>query len=103
MLDVDAALVTAHSEKEQAEPTYKRFGFHPLAVWCDNTQELLAAMLRSGNAGSNTAAVHIAVLTEAITQVPAAHRKKLLVRSDGAGAPTTWSSNIATINSCAWI
>ena len=52
VLDVDATLVTAHSEKEQAAATFKRgFGFHPIAVWCDNTTELLAATLRPGNAG----------------------------------------------------
>ncbi|MEJ7648199.1 MAG: IS1380 family transposase [Nakamurella sp.] len=51
-----------------------------------NTQEFLAATLRPGKAGSNTAADHIQVLGEAIQQIPAAHRKALLVRSDGAGA-----------------
>ncbi len=39
-----------------------------------------------GNAGSNTATDHIDVLGKAIAQVPAAHRKKLLLRADGAGA-----------------
>lgn len=87
VLDVDATVVIAHSEKEQAAPTFKRtFGFHPIGVWCDNTTEFLAAKLRPGNAGSNTAVDHIEVLTEAIAQVPAARRKRLLVRSDGAGA-----------------
>lgn len=87
VLDTDATIVISHSEKEQAAPTFKRtFGFHPLGVWCDNTSEFLAAKLRAGNAGSNTAADHIEVLTEAITQIPAAHRKTLLIRSDGAGA-----------------
>jgi hypothetical protein len=33
-----------------------------------------------------TAADHIEVLSDAIAQIPAAHRKKLLIRSDGAGA-----------------
>ncbi len=47
---------------------------------------MLAVKLRAGNAGSNTAADHIDVLGKAIAQVPAAHRKKLLVRADGAGA-----------------
>ncbi|HQK32723.1 MAG TPA: transposase, partial [Phycicoccus sp.] len=51
-----------------------------------NTQEFLAAVLRPGSAGSNTAADHITVLTEAINQVPVAHRRKMLVRADGAGA-----------------
>lgn len=87
VLDVDATVVVAHSEKENASPTFKRtFGFHPIGVWCDNTQEFLAARLRPGNAGSNTAADHIAVLTDAITQIPARHRRRLLIRSDGAGA-----------------
>jgi hypothetical protein len=87
VLDVDATLVTVHSEKEEAAATFKGgFGYHPIGVWCDNSQEMLAATLRPGNAGSNTTADHIAVLTAAIGQVPAAHRKKLLVRADGAGA-----------------
>jgi hypothetical protein len=87
VLDVDATLVTAHSEKEQAAATFKRgFGFHPIGVWCDNTTELLAVSLRPGNAGANTAADHIDILGRAIGQVPATHRAKLLVRADGAGA-----------------
>ena len=87
VLDVDATLVTVHSEKESAAATFKGgFGYHPIGVWCDNSQEMLAAMLRPGNAGSNTTADHITVLTAAIAQVPAAHRRKLLVRADGAGA-----------------
>jgi len=87
VLDVDATIVRVHSEKENAAATFKRtYGYHPLAVWCDNTQEFLAAVLRPGSAGSNTAADHITVLTEAINQVPVAHRKKMLVRADGAGA-----------------
>jgi hypothetical protein len=62
------------------------FGFHPLGVWCDNTTELLAGQLRPGNAGANTAADHIEVLGAAIDQIPARHRKRLLIRADGAGA-----------------
>lgn len=87
VLDTDATIVVSHSEKEQAAATFKRtFGFHPLGVWCDNTSEFLAAKLRAGNAGSNTAVDHIEVLTEAIAQIPGTRRRKLLIRSDGAGA-----------------
>lgn len=87
VLDVDATIVVTHSEKEQAAATFKRtFGFHPIGVWCDNTGEFLAAKLRPGNAGSNTATDHVEVLTDAIAQIPGTHRRKLLVRSDGAGA-----------------
>lgn len=86
-VDIDATIVVAHSEKEHAAATFKRtFGYHPLGAWCDNTGEFLAGKLRAGNAGSNTTADHIEVLTEAIAQIPASHRKKLLIRSDGAGA-----------------
>lgn len=87
VLDVDATIVVAHSEKESAAPTFKgSFGFHPIGVWCDNTTEMLAARLRPGNAGSNTTADHLDVLASAIAQIPRAHRKNLLVRADGAGA-----------------
>jgi hypothetical protein len=87
VLDVDATLLAAHSEKERADKTYKRtFGFHPLLVTCDNTREMLAIQLRPGNARANTAADHLQVLAEAFTQVPAAHRRHLLVRADSAGA-----------------
>jgi hypothetical protein len=87
VLDVDATLVTAHSEKERARATFKGgFGFHPIGVWCDNTTELLAISLRPGNVGSNYTGDHIHVLRRAIAQVPAAYRRWLLVRADGAGA-----------------
>lgn len=87
VLDVDATLVTAHSEKESAAPNFKGgFGYHPIAVWCDNTTECLAVTLRPGNAGANTATDHVDVLGRAIAQIPARHRKRLLIRADGAGA-----------------
>jgi hypothetical protein len=87
VLDVDATIVIAHSEKEQASATFKKtFGFHPLGVWCDNTSEFMAAQLRTGKAGSNTATDHITVLSDAIAQIPASHRKDLLIRADGAGS-----------------
>ena len=87
VLDVDATLVTSHSEKSGAAATFKGgFGYHPLAVWCDNTQEMLAVIMRPGNAGSNTVADHISVLTQAIAQVPASHRGHMLIRADGAGS-----------------
>jgi hypothetical protein len=87
VLDVDATLVLAHSEKQGGVGTRKKtFGFHPIGLWCDNTTELLALTLRPGNAGSNTVTDHVEVLTTAIEQLPAANRRQLLVRVDGAGA-----------------
>ncbi len=87
VIDVDATLVTAHSEKEQAAANFKGgFGFHPLGVWCDNTGEMLAVTLRPGNANANHARDHIAVLGEAIGQIPMPYRRRILVRADTAGA-----------------
>jgi hypothetical protein len=96
VLDIDATLVTAHSEKESAAPTFKRgFGFHPLWTFVDHgpagSGEPLAVMLRAGNAGSNTATDHIAVARQALAQLPG-HRpgarpgRRVLIRTDGAGA-----------------
>ena len=91
-IDVDATLITSHSDKEHAAPTFKRgFGHHPLWVFADHgadgTGEPLAVMLRPGNAGSNTAADHIAVVRDALRQLPGSRRgKHLLIRTDGAGA-----------------
>ena len=49
VLDVDATLVTAHSEKEQAAATFKGgFGFHPLGVWCDNTDRAAGGHVAAG-------------------------------------------------------
>ena len=65
----------AHSEKEQAAPTWKKtFGFHPMTAWADHgaggNGEPLAIMLRPGNAGSNTAADHIEATRLALAQLP---------------------------------
>jgi len=87
VIDMDATLITAHSEKQGAAPTYKKgFGFHPLGAWLANTLECLAMLLRPGNAGSNTVTDHIEVLAAAIAQIPGRLRRRLLVRVDGAGA-----------------
>ncbi|MDL9949051.1 IS1380 family transposase [Gordonia sp. ABSL11-1] len=94
IVDIDATLVTAHSEKEHAAPTYKRgFGFHPICAFVDHgttgTGEPLAIELRAGNAGANTAADHITILSHALAQLPqvGGYRvgKKVLVRTDSAG------------------
>jgi Transposase DDE domain group 1 len=88
-IEVDATLIASHSEKEGAAGTYKGgYGFHPLMAYCDETGEALAAILRAGNAGSNTAADHIAVIQDALAQVPASliETIEILVRADSAGA-----------------
>lgn len=92
VIDLDATLVTAHSDKEQAAPTYKRgFGFHPLLAFIDHgpggTGEAAAGLLRPGNAGANTAADHLAVIRQALAQLPFGPRpgRRVLIRTDSAG------------------
>ncbi|MFJ1595314.1 IS1380 family transposase [Kitasatospora albolonga] len=97
VLDIDATLITCHSEKDQAAPTYKGgFGFHPLLCFLANTGEGLSGRLRPGNAGANTAADHIAVLDDALAQIPDAHRHgtDILIRTDSAGAAKAFLTHI---------
>jgi hypothetical protein len=96
VIDTDATLITAHSDKEHGAATFKKgFGFHPLLAFVDHgpdgSGEPLSCLLRKGNAGSNTAADHISVVKAALAQLPG-HKpgtrvgRKILIRADGAGA-----------------
>src|SRR6266853_756161 len=111
VIDLDATLITARSDKEGAASTFKMgYGFHPLGAWCANTAESLAMLLRPGNAGSNTVADHLAVLTAALRQIPRRMRSQLLVRVDGAGASHELIGHLLSLSgrcrtvlfSCGW-
>ena len=104
IVDLDATLITAHSDKENARPTFKRgYGFHPLCAFVDHgpdgTGEPLAMMLRPGNAGSNTAADHIAVTRDALKQLPGIDPsrpgRKVLIRTDGGGGTREFTGWLA--------
>lgn len=109
VIDLDATLVTAHSDKESAAPTWKGgFGFHPLLGYADHGQdgtgEQVAEQLRAGNAGSNTAADHILVLGQALAQIPQPLRQPdkqgrvaVLVRTDAAGATQDFTRHVAEL------
>jgi hypothetical protein len=89
-VDIDATIVLAHSEKQQAAPTWKKtFGFHPLAAFADHgagaAGEALGILLRPGNAGSNTAGEHIEVTRLALAQLPRRQRRRVLIRTDSGG------------------
>jgi hypothetical protein len=104
LTEVDAVDHRSHSEKGQAAPTYKGFGFHPLWSFVDHgtagTGQPLSVLLRPGNAGSNTVTDHIAVIKAALAQLPDHLRgrragPKVLIRIDGAGCThkvLTWMS-----------
>jgi hypothetical protein len=95
---MDATILISHSDKEQAAGTFKHtYGHHPLMAWCDNTGESLVLRLRPGNAGSNTAADHLAVLAEALAQIPSRYRRDVLITVDGAGATLDLVRHITTL------
>ncbi len=87
ILDIDASLLGAHSEKEHAAGNYKGgFGFFPLLCYLAETGEPLAGLLRPGNAGANTAADHFEVLQLALEQLPEADlQREILARADIGG------------------
>ena len=87
IIDIDATLVTAHSDKEGAEPTFKRgFGFAPMCSFVDHgehgTGEPLALDLRPGKASPWNSADHLATLNNALAQLPEHERGQVLVRAD---------------------
>jgi len=108
-IDFDATISIAHSEKQNAAATWKKtYGFHPLLAFLDRPEvaggEALAGLLRAGNAGSNTAADHVTVLTMALAQLPADARPRpgdpdsprVLARSDSAGATHVFAAACRT-------
>ena len=112
VIDMDATLITAHSDKEGAAPTWKKgYGFHPLGAWCSNTRECLAMLLRPGNAGLEH--VHRPP-GGAGRRDPAGPRPvpgKILVRVDGAGASHELIKHLLSMSSprrkvlftCGWM
>ena len=92
ILDFDATPISVHSEKEHAAGHYKGgFGFNPLLVSCG--REVLAGILRPGNAGANNAQDHQSVLELALEQLPeTALDGEILARSDSAGASHDFAS-----------
>lgn len=100
---MDATIVTTRADKQDAAPTYKRtYGHHPLLAMAGDCGEVLAGMLRPGNAGASTAEDHVVVLAQAVAALPEAWRvghapgdhpddaaKELVVRAD-AGGTSHW-------------
>lgn len=99
-IDIDATVTIDHFDnKQNAAPTWKKtFGHHPLLAFLDRPDiaggKALAGLLRTGNAGSNTAADHITVLEQALDSLPPQWQPdphhlsapKVVVRCDTAGA-----------------
>jgi hypothetical protein len=87
VVDIDSTVVAAHSDKQGAEPTFKRtFGFVPMCAFVDHgehgTGETLVAQLRPGKASPWAKTDHIQTLDAALVQLPEAERAQVLVRAD---------------------
>lgn len=106
-IDLDATILISHSEKQNAAATWKKtFGFHPLMAYLDRPDvsggEALAGMLRTGKAGSNTAADHQQVLVMALAALPAHARPRpgdpdspqVLIRTDSAGSTHAFAKTL---------
>jgi hypothetical protein len=91
VIDIDATLINAHTEKEGAAVNYRSgFGFHPMLAYLDETHEALAGVLRGGGAPAHSAQAQIDVLDLALAQLPRAVvgdlDTEIVMRIDSAGA-----------------
>ncbi|MFE4416002.1 IS1380 family transposase [Streptomyces sp. NPDC056821] len=101
-VDLAGVLVLAHSDKQDATATWKKtYGHHPLMGFVDHgpggTGEPAAALLRPGNAGSNTAADHITATRLALARLPRKYPRgrQTLIRTDSAGGTHEFVSWLA--------
>ena len=94
VVDLDASIVFAASDKENAQPTYKGgIGFCPNLATCDNTDDILAIDPRPGGATSNCAQDNIALLDLARCRgCRAATAVGCWCAWTGPGSPTTCSN-----------
>jgi len=102
IIDIDATLVTAYSDKEGAEPTFKRgFGFAPMCAFVDHgehgTGETLTVDLRPGKASPWNSADHLAALDNALAQLPEHERGQVLVRADTGACSKLFLHKITTL------
>ena len=89
-MGIDATLVTAHSEKEGAEPTYKRgYGFPPMCSAIDHgahgTGDTGMINLRPGRASAWDTAAHITCLADTLLKLSEDERGQVAVRADTGG------------------
>jgi hypothetical protein len=99
IVDIDATLVTAHSDKDGAEATHKMsYGLAPMCAFVDHgehgTAETLALDLRAGKASPFSSADHLTVLQAALEQLPENERGQVLVRTDAGGASKAFLHHI---------
>ncbi|WP_405914677.1 transposase [Streptomyces sp. NBC_00728] len=99
VIDLDATIITAASQKELAAVTFKKtFRFHPLVAWCATPESPWPMELRPGNADANTVADHVRVLASALEQIPDSSHAEILVRVAGGGATHGLLKHLEALN-----
>jgi hypothetical protein len=101
-VDLDAALVDAHSDKQGASATFKKtYGFDPMCAFVDHgehgTGETLALELRPGSASPWDKHDHIQTLDAALEQLPERERGQVLVRTDSGGCSKLFLHHITDL------
>jgi hypothetical protein len=102
VLDLDATLVMRIRRKRRRLPGSSAASVPSRAAWCDNTR-VAGGHPAPPQAGSNDAADQC--VGAGIAQVPAEHRRHLLIRADGAGAthqPLDWLTSLDRVRVGMW-
>ena len=90
---LDATIVVAHSEKQQARGTFKgSYGHHPLTAWCDNTDESLAVTLRPGKRAATPPPTTSASWTRRSRRSPRSTAARCCSPATAPDPPTPWWS-----------
>jgi Transposase DDE domain group 1 len=102
VVDLDAALVDSHSDKQGASATFKKtFGFDPMCAFVDHgehgTGETLTLELRPGSASPWDKHDHLQALDAALEQLPESERGQVLVRTDSGGCSKLFLHHITDL------
>jgi len=103
VIRMDATIQIARSDKEQATGTFRStYGYHRLTVWCDNTGESLAFLLRPGKPGrtEHRQRSHHGA-DRGYRADPGPEAAQLLVTVDGASATLDLINHITGLNAVA--
>ena len=95
VIDTDASVIPAPSEKDGAAGTHQQiFGHHPVTGFCEGTGELLADRLRPGNTPATDADDNIALRRAVSPTCPGPTARRSSFASAGPGSATpSWTGS----------
>jgi hypothetical protein len=99
VIDLDASIVIAHSEKESAAPTFKgTFGYHPMLAFCDNSGEFLAGCCAAATPGPTPPPTTSRSLTPPWPRCPTRSATAILVRADTTGCTKAFLARLRALS-----